>query len=602
MRIAKIFFILLVLFGCSKEGDTNTPVISPPQPTKFSVTISLNPSDGGSVSPTGGQYNEGQSVTFTVTPSQYYVFTGWSGSDTSTDNPLTIVINSNKSLTVNFEKKDTDGDGVTDDVDQCSDTPSGEEVNETGCSPSQTDTDSDGVVDSVDQDNSTREGVPVDENGVMLNPVYLDENGVTIKSEEWGIVGDIGVIDGVEYLIVNSDDLYLMIQSGTSYDGVGNDYSRVVTTYVTNMKDLFKNSSGNNSIKMNYDISSWDVSNVTNMEFMFFNLQEFNGDISNWNVSSVTSMKSMFLNSNFNNGDLSNWDVSNVTNMGSMFSGYSTDRTNPFNGDLSNWDISSVTDLNSMFRFSEFNGDLSNWDVSNVIDMNRMFQYNFFFNQDISLWNVSNVGSMIGMFRHTTEFNQDLSSWDVGRVSKCDLFLYVDSEWGSSQWTLPKPNFTNCDPGFQDTDGDGVTDDVDQCSNTPQGEEVDENGCTIVDYNGPVVQSFEFEPTTIDITNNPQTVTITIHVTDESGVDGSPYVYVQNNDNITGTQQGGFPKLTSGDIKDGVWTLDVEIPTGLQPGEWAVFSNNWKDIRGNMGSSSDKFPTQEKKGLTVINN
>ena len=46
----------------------------------------------------------------------------------------------------------------------------------------------------------TREGVPVDENGVMLNPIYLEDNGVTIKSQEWGIVGDIGVIDGVEYV------------------------------------------------------------------------------------------------------------------------------------------------------------------------------------------------------------------------------------------------------------------------------------------------------------------------------------------------------------------------------------------------------------------
>ena len=121
MRISKIFFILLILFGCSKEGDTNPPVITPPQPTKFSVTISLNPSDGGSVSPNGGQYNEGQSVNFTVTPSQYYVFSGWSGSYTSPDNPLTLLMNMNYNLTVNFEKKDTDGDGVTDDVDQCSD-------------------------------------------------------------------------------------------------------------------------------------------------------------------------------------------------------------------------------------------------------------------------------------------------------------------------------------------------------------------------------------------------------------------------------------------------------------------------------------------------
>ena len=37
----------------------------------------------------------------------------------------------------------------------------------------------------------------------------------------------------------------------------------------------------------NQNISSWDVSSVTSMEYMFFSLiaRQFNGDISNWDVS-----------------------------------------------------------------------------------------------------------------------------------------------------------------------------------------------------------------------------------------------------------------------------------------------------------------------------
>ena len=50
------------------------------------------------------------------------------------------------------------------------------------------------------------------------------------------------------------------------------------------------------------------------------------GDISGWDVSNVTNMETMFYEAPFN-GDLSKWNVSNVTNMGNMFSGaYSFDK------------------------------------------------------------------------------------------------------------------------------------------------------------------------------------------------------------------------------------------------------------------------------------
>ena len=52
-------------------------------------------------------------------PSQNYLFKNWSGADTSSDNPLLLLVNSNKNLTVNFEEQVSDsGDGVEDSVDQ----------------------------------------------------------------------------------------------------------------------------------------------------------------------------------------------------------------------------------------------------------------------------------------------------------------------------------------------------------------------------------------------------------------------------------------------------------------------------------------------------
>lgn len=319
------------MIACSKEESTTPP------PTKYNVSIALNPIDGGTVSPDAGQFNEGQTVSFIVTPSENYIFKNWSGSDTSSNNPLSLTITSNITLTVNFEKKDTDGDGVTDDLDQCPDTPEGQVVDNNGCS-------------------------------ILL---YLDPNGVTIKSYEWAEVGDTATVNNITYTVVSEEQLREMIENG-------DEVSNVCTSKITNMSGLFTQS-------------------------------QFNGDISSW-------------------------DVSNVTNMDGIFA-----RT-PFNGDISSWDVSNVTIMRAMFFESLFDRDISGWDVSSVTDMISMF-YGSPFNQDISIWNVSNVTDMTGMFYESQLFNQDLSGWDVTNVINCSYFsLYTPD------WTLPKPNFTNCDP------------------------------------------------------------------------------------------------------------------------------------------------------------
>jgi len=102
-----------------------------------------------------------------------------------------------------------------------------------------------------------------------------------------------------------------------------------------------------------------------------------------------------------------------------------------------------VTDMYWLFRDApgSFNQDISNWDVSNVTDMVAMFLSAYSFNQDISNWDVSNVTDMGSMFRSASDFNQDLSSWSVDGVFNCNSFSVY-----ASSWTLPQPNFTNCNP------------------------------------------------------------------------------------------------------------------------------------------------------------
>ena len=173
---------------------------------------------------------------------------------------------------------------------------------------------------------------------------------------------------------------------------------------------------------------NWDdkTRNVIHMQNMFNDAYNFNQDISSWDVSSVTNMSEMFKSAhNFNNGGKPlNWGdkTKHVTNMEAMFAA-----TINFNQDISSWDVSSVTNMSSMFHSAlKFNNDgkALNWDekTKNVTRMNEMFFIAYNFNQDISGWDVSNVVYMSDMFVNALEFNQDLSKWNVVKVEKWGNF------------------------------------------------------------------------------------------------------------------------------------------------------------------------------------
>ena len=268
----------------------------------------------------------------------------------------------------------------------------------------------------------------IDGNG-SSNNVYLASNGVTIKAIEGAVAGDTGVLNSVTYTVVDLTTLSGMISNDE-------DVTNVVTSLVTDMSGLFMGGGTSGSF-FNQDISTWDVSSVTDMNGMFSDQYFFNGDISSWDVSSVTDMSGMFSGSGDFNQDISSWDVSNVTSMNQMFFGASA-----FNQDIGTWNVSNVNAMREMFREAEaFNKDISSWDVGNVLFMTDMFHKSYSFNQDISTWDVSNVTDMNQMFIFAAAYNQDLSSWDVENVTNCFGFSLVTPEW-----QLPKPNFTNCDP------------------------------------------------------------------------------------------------------------------------------------------------------------
>ena len=68
-------------------------------------TLTLTASEGGTVSPESGSFGENESLELLATPDSTYVFVNWTGSSTSTDNPLSVTMDADKNYTANFTKK-----------------------------------------------------------------------------------------------------------------------------------------------------------------------------------------------------------------------------------------------------------------------------------------------------------------------------------------------------------------------------------------------------------------------------------------------------------------------------------------------------------------
>ena len=323
--------------------------------------------------------------------------------------------------TSEFVNNDGDGDGVTNENDYCPNSQAGDVVTIYGCTVAEQET----------------------------NAIYLDSNGVTVKARPWAKVGEYYELNGIEYMVVDDSNFnpvanFNMCTTRVSnmsnaFTGAGFEPSSALKPFsginisswdvsnVTNMESMFQN----NQIIFSdgHDITLWDTGKVENMSFMFKGEVNINGDITGWDVSSVTTMHGMFLYNDYFNQEIGEWDVSNVTTMSYMFDG------GIFNQDIGEWDVSSVTSMVAMFRNENFNQDIGEWDVSNVNNMWAMFQSSVF-NQDISNWNVSNVNNMKSMFSGSLFFNQDLSKWNVVNVNSYSSFSY-----NTPQWTLPKPIF-----------------------------------------------------------------------------------------------------------------------------------------------------------------
>lgn len=187
---------------------------------------------------------------------------------------------------------------------------------------------------------------------------------------------------------------------------------------VTDMSYMFSR-----AYAFNQSLNSWDVSKVTNMKNMFWNMLQFNQSLADWDVSKVTDMTEMFSYSYNYNQPMNDWDVSNVTNMSGMMAGLYE-----FNQPLDKWNTSNVTNMKSMFSSArKFDQPINQWNTSKVTDMSYMFGAGVVFNQPLDRWDVSKVTNMSQMFANASKFDQPLNSWNVSKVTDMS-WLFFETE------------------------------------------------------------------------------------------------------------------------------------------------------------------------------
>ena len=243
----------------------------------------------------------------------------------------------------------------------------------------------------------------------ITNLNFIDTSAITDMSALFGYREE--DFDISQWNVSNVTDMSEMFADAKNFNS---DISSWDVNNVVNMSGMFSEAE-----TFNADISQWNVSQATDMSNMFYKATAFNQDIGNWDVSQVTSMHNMFGNAKSFNQDLNKWTVSNVINMSFMFEG-----ANNFNGEINDWDVSSVEDMVAVFRgATNFNQDISRWDISQVTDMQGMFSNAINFNQAIGNWNVSNVTDMRAMFFKAESFNADISQWNVSQVAERDDIL-----------------------------------------------------------------------------------------------------------------------------------------------------------------------------------
>jgi len=149
---------------------------------------------------------------------------------------------------------------------------------------------------------------------------------------------------------------------------VSGTYTITISGQLTGFNGFYDNNSGANYL---IEINSWGSLGLINLDSACNNIPDI--PIPTNIPNTVKSTRRMFENSFYNRSDISTWDVSRITDMSYMFN------NSFFNKDISQWFITSVVDVSMNYMFvgePPFTQDLSRW---NVISTKRTSFSNFIY-------------------------------------------------------------------------------------------------------------------------------------------------------------------------------------------------------------------------------
>ena len=236
----------------------------------------------------------------------------------------------------------------------------------------------------------------------------------------------------------------------SGFKGSSIDLSSFNTSNVTNMNSMFRDCSSLTSL----DLSSFNTSKVTNMASLFNSCRSLTSlDLSNFNTSKVTDMGGVFYGcSSLTSLDVSNFDTTNVINMNSIFDSCSSLTSL----DVNNFNTSKVTNMGRMFSScsSLTSLDVSNLTATSLTNANMMF-YNCLYITSIDLSNFENTKtvSVSQMFQYCSRLsNLNMSKFDFTKISNYssmfknvpkNCYILVKDEAQKTAFNTKFPTMTN---------------------------------------------------------------------------------------------------------------------------------------------------------------
>ena len=475
-----IFSLFLFINSCSKDSPLPAPT-----PT-VTYTLTVTASEGGTVNNTGGTYNENSNVSITATADAGYEFTSWSGDASGTDNPLTVSMNSNKTITANFIRTQYTlsvgkiGEGtITQEVissDKTSEeynsgdvvrliaTPSsGSIFNSWSGSSTETTNQIDVTIDGTKSVTATFEETI--SQVLAANDTFLGVGKWKIRKRTSGTDTSKFTDCELSEIIFRTDGTFTIVTGTITATGQFNVDSNTTisltqeeSTFGTITNLVLTNGYISFSISLNSGCSedadgdrddTYDEATDPNSSKIYFlnntcvcpyaevGYTAFIGGVT------YTAVDNSTIAGKIANGNV-NLCTTLVTDMSELFKDNSS-----FNTDISFWDISKVTGMTDMFNgASSFNQDISSWDLSSMISLNYMFFNATSFNKDISNWDVSNVTYIHNLFNGATAFNQDIGSWDTSNVlGMAGVFANGNFNRDISNWNTSSVN--NMESMFQ---------------------------------------------------------------------------------------------------------------------------------------------------------